>query len=211
MAYTGVYMETLAKLFGGQARIKIMRLFLLNETAFEIEEIVSRSRVTKANARREVNGLTAMGFIKQKTVTHEGARGAKKKAPAWFLNPSFQYLKAVREILVDPDLLVQEDLAQRFRPVGKIKLMIVSGVFIGEDKSRVDVLLVGDKLKKNVIQQVVKGLEAEIGKELDYVVFDSEEFKYRLDMYDKLVCDVIDLPHYKLIDNGQLSTYISKK
>mgnify|MGYP001558836910 CR=1 FL=1 len=68
-----------------------------------------------------------------------------------------------------------------------------------------------DKLKKNILQQLMKGLEAEIGKELDYVVFDTEEFKYRLDMYDKLVCDVIDLPHLKLIDNGQLSTYISKK
>ena len=88
---------------------------------------------------------------------------------------------------------------------------LVSCVFIGDMESRVDVLLVGDKLKKNVLQQVIKSLEAEIGKELDYVVFDSEEFKYRLDMYDKLVCDIIDLPHEKLVDNGQLSTYITKK
>ncbi len=159
-------METLAKLFGGQARIKIMRLFLLNEVPFEIEEIVSRSRVTKANARREVNGLTAMGFIKHKIITSEGSTGAKNKASAWYINPSFQYLKAVREILVDPDLLLQEDLAKRFQPVGRIKLMIVSGVFIGEDKSRVDVMLVGDKLKKNVIQQVVKVLKLKLAKSL---------------------------------------------
>jgi hypothetical protein len=89
--------------------------------------------------------------------------------------------------------------------------MVVSGVFIGDDKSRVDILLVGDKLKKNILQQVIKGLEAEIGKELDYVVFDTNEFKYRLDMYDKLVCDILDLPHESLIDVGQLSTYVSKK
>jgi predicted nucleotidyltransferase len=75
----------------------------------------------------------------------------------------------------------------------------------------VDVLLVCDKLNKTILNQIIKGLEAEIGKELDYVVFDSNEFKYRLDMYDKLVCDVIDLPHKKLIDLGQLSTYISKE
>jgi len=57
-------------------------------------------------------------------------------------------------------------------------------------------------MKKNVLQKVVKSLEAEIGKELDYAVFDTEEFKYRIDMYDKLVCDIIDLPHEKLIDDG---------
>lgn len=206
------YMETLAKLFGGQARVKIMRLFLLNgNTPFEVDDIMSRSRVTKANVRKEVSALCAMGFIKQKTIIKEGSRGAKKKVSAWQLNPLFQYLEAIRDLLVDPHLLLQEDLAQRFKQIGKIKLMIVSGVFIGDKESRVDVLLVGDKLKKNILQQVMKSLEAEIGKELDYVVFDSDEFKYRLDMYDKLVCDIIDLPHEKLIDNGQLSTYISKK
>jgi hypothetical protein len=117
----------------------------------------------------------------------------------------------IREILIDPELLIQEDLTQRFKQVGKIKLLIVSGVFIGEEKSRADLLIVGDKLKRNLLTQAIKGLEAEIGKELNYVVFDSEEFKYRLSMYDKLVCDIIDEPHEKLLDSGQLSTYISKK
>ncbi|HUC88408.1 MAG TPA: hypothetical protein VMR49_00020 [Candidatus Paceibacterota bacterium] len=204
-------METLAKLFGGQARIKIMRLFLLNNNNFEIEEIVSRSRVTKSNVRREINALSAMGFIKQKTVSKEGYRGAKKKVVVWYLNPSFKYIDYVRNLLTDPDLLLQEDLSQRFRPIGKIKLMLVSGVFIGDNNSRMDIFIVGDKLKKNVLQQIIKGLEADIGKELNYVVFDTDEFKYRLDMYDKLVCDSIDLPHEKIIDNGQLSTYISRK
>ncbi len=205
-------METLAKLFGGQARVRIMRLFLLNSNnSFEIEEIISRSRVMKANARKEINALSTMGFIKNKIVTKEGSRGAKKKATAWMLNPAFQYLNSLRDLLIDPTLLLQEDLPQKFKQAGKIKLMIVSGVFIGNSKSRADLLIVGDKLKKNILQQVIKGLEAEIGKELDYVVLDTEEFKYRLDMYDKLVCDIIDLPHEKLIDNGQLSIYITKK
>jgi hypothetical protein len=204
-------METLAKLFGGQARIKIMRLFLLNNvTNFEINDIISRSRVMRNNVRKELNVLLAIDFIKQKIVTKEGVR-SKKKVMTWSLNPSFRYLKSIRDILIDPNLLLQEDLPQRFRQVGKIKLMIVSGVFIGDSKSRADLLIVGDKLKKNILQQIVKSLEAEIGKELDYVVFDTEEFKYRIEMYDKLVCDIIDLPHEKLIDNGQLSTYISIK
>jgi len=205
------YMETLAKLFGGQARIKIMRLFLLNESSFDIEEIVSRSRVTKNNVRKEINALLAMGFIKQKTVFKEGYRGTKKKVIVYYLNLLFKYMDYVRNLLTDPNLLLQEDLPQRFKSIGKIKLMLVSGVFIGDNKSRMDIFIVGDKLKKNVLQQVIKGLEADIGKELNYVVFDTDEFKYRIDMYDKLVCDSIDLPHEKIIDNGQLSTYISRK
>lgn len=205
-------METLSKLFGGQARVRIMRLFLLNSSNnFEIEDVVSRSRVMKNNARKEINILSAMNFVKQKVITKEGYRGTKKKIIVWSLNIAFKYLESLRDILIEPSLLLKENLPERFKQIGKIKLMIVSGVFIGNSKSRADVLIVGDKLKKNVLQQVMKSLEAEIGKELDYVVFDTKEFKYRLDMYDKLVCDIIDLPHEKLIDNGQLSTYISKK
>lgn len=205
-------METLAKLFGGQARVKIMRLFLLNiDNAFEIEEVTSRSRVARAGARRELNALCAMGFVRHKLITKEGPRGAKRKVPAWALDRSFPYLSPVRDLLVDPNLLLQEDLIQRFKQIGKIKLLLVSGVFIGHPESRADFLIVGDKLKKNVLQQVVKGLEAEIGKELDYVLFETKEFKYRLDMYDKLIRDILDYPHEKLIDSGQLSTYISQK
>ncbi len=212
LAYNVPVMETLAKLFGGQARVKIMRLFLLNyEATFEIEDVVSRSRVTKANARKEVNALTAMGFIKSKTVTHEGSRGAKKKVSAWHLNHSFPYIDSIRDLLVDPSLLLREDLNMKFKQVGKIKLMIVAGIFIGNEKSRVDILIVGDKLKKNIIQQIIKGLESDIGKELDYVILDSAEFKYRVDMYDKLVCDILELPHEKIVDTGQLSTFVSKK
>jgi hypothetical protein len=184
---------------------------MTNDDAFTIEEIVSRSRITKDNARREVGALLAMGFIKPKTIVREGYRGTKKRVSGWVLNPTFRYLNSIRDLLVDPKLLVEEGLVQRFRLIGKIKLMLVAGVFIGDMKSRVDILIVGDKIKKNLLLQVVKGLEAEIGKELDYVVFDTSEFKYRLEMYDKLVCDVIDLPHEKLIDTGQLSTYTTSK
>lgn len=165
----------------------------------------------RPSARRELSALLAMGFIKHKVVTEEGSRGANKKVPVWFMNKNFAYIDSVRDLLIDPNILLQEDLKDRFRPAGKIKLMVVSGVFIGDDKSRVDIMLVGDKLRRNVIQQVVKGLESEIGKELDYVVFDTDEFNYRLNMYDKLVSDILDFPHERLISMPELSTYASKK
>lgn len=58
---------------------------------------------------------------------------------------------------------------------------------------------------------MIKGLESEIGKELDYVVFDTKEFMYRMEMYDKLVCDILDYPHIKLFENPKLSTQFAKK
>ena len=89
--------------------------------------------------------------------------------------------------------------------------MLVSGVFIHNKDSRADILIVGDGLKKNLIEAAVKGLEAEIGKELSYAMFETQEFLYRINMYDKLVRDVLDYPHERLIASREFSTLALKK
>ena len=89
---------------------------------------------------------------------------------------------------------------------------MVSGVFIKNKDTRVDLLIVGDKIKKSKVEEEVRKLEAEIGTELVYVVFDTKEFIYRLDMYDKLVRDILDFPHEVILQAKELSpTLILKK
>ena len=44
------------------------------------------------------------------------------------------------------------------------------------------------------------GVEAEIGKELTFASFETADFHYRLGMYDKLIRDILDYPHQKLLD-----------
>jgi hypothetical protein len=43
-------------------------------------------------------------------------------------------------------------------------------------------------------------MEAEIGKELVFASFETADFHYRLGMYDKLIRDILDYPHQKLLD-----------
>jgi hypothetical protein len=47
---------------------------------------------------------------------------------------------------------------------------------------------------------MASGMEAEIGKELRYAYFSTDEFRYRLSMYDKLIRDILDYPHRVLLD-----------
>ena len=69
-----------------------------------------------------------------------------------------------------------------------------------------DLLIVGDKLKRGKIEEGIKKIEAEIGIELVYAVFETKEFIYRLNMYDKLVRDVLDYPHQVILQAKELST-----
>ena len=91
-------------------------------------------------------------------------------------------------------------MVRRLARAGSLKLVIAAGVFIQEEESRLDLLIVGDHLKKTVIGRVVKAMESEIGKELRYVILETSEFKYRASICDKLIRDVTDYPHQKLLD-----------
>ena len=85
-----------------------------------------------------------------------------------------------------------------------MKLIIVAGVFIDEQDSRVDVLIVGDKLKKPIIEGVLRRLEAELGKELTYGIMDTMDFEYRFGIYDKFIRDVLDYPHLVVLNKLNL-------
>jgi hypothetical protein len=177
--------------------VKIMRLFLLNRSnGFTTKDIVKRSRVNPATVRNEVKLLSSVNFIKKRSSV----------SSEWYFNSSFKYASEFDELLVRSDSLNREKLLENFKNVGRVKLLIVSGVFIKNDDSRVDLLIVGDKLKKSKIEEGVRRLEAEVGAELVYAVFETKEFIYRLNMYDKLVRDILDYPHEILLQAKELST-----
>ena len=65
-------MDTLGKLFGSQARVKILRLFLLNpQDAYDVPMVAEKSKVSASEARREITLLKAAGVISNKSFTKE--------------------------------------------------------------------------------------------------------------------------------------------
>jgi len=192
-------MEILEKILGNSARVKIMRLFLLNRNkGFTSKDIVKRSRVSAAIVRRELRLLLSVGFVKKRDVN-------------WSYNSSFKYGEEFEDLLVRSDSLNKDTILNNFKKVGRVKLVIASGLFIKNHDSRVDLLIVGDKMKRGKIEEGIRKLEAELGAELSYAVFETEEFLYRLKMYDKLVRDILDYPHEVLLQAKELSTQALKK
>ena len=118
----------------------------------------------------------------------------------YILNEQFPYLQALRNFLINSTPLAQNEIMKRLAPAGALKLVIVAGVFIQNWDSRVDILIVGDKINDRKLDTAIRSLESEVGKELRYVVFPTKEFQYRLNVYDRLVRDVLDYPHQTVVD-----------
>ena len=186
-------MEILGKILGSPARVKIMRLFLLNKSqSFANKDVVKRSRVSADAARKELRSLAAAGFL-------------KKRGSGWSFEHEFKYGKEIENLLITTDTLDNNAVLKTFKKAGKMKLLVVSGIFIKNKDSRVDILIVGDRMRKGHIEEGIRKLEAEIGSELSYAVFDTKEFVYRINMYDKLVRDILDFPHQVVLQGKELN------
>lgn len=201
-------MDTIGKLFGSQARIKILRLFLLNPLeAFDAAMVAEKSKVRLPDARKEISLLKSVGVIGDKvftkeTVTKRGAKKVlvKKKASGYQLKTTFPLLTPLKNLIISETPLNRDQIADRFKGVGKIKFLAVSGIFIDEPEACVDLLIVGDKLNKRSIENALRSIEAEVGKELSYGSLETAEFLYRVSVYDKFVRDILDFRHDTVID-----------
>ncbi len=207
-------MDVLSKLFGSSARVRLMRLFLMNpEDLFDIADMVKRTKTTPVQVRKEVKLLEDIGFIKSRVMVKmvpKKKRSSKapeqlekKKVTGFGMDSTFPYLSALRA-LVTEIAVGKEDIAARFRNCGQMKVIITAGIFLDHADSRLDILLVGDKLKKPLIEGVLRRLEAELGKELTYGVMDTPEFEYRFGIYDKFIRDVLDYPHLVVVNKLEL-------
>ncbi len=206
--------DILEKIFGSASRVKAMRLFLASpETPFDIDDIVERTREKAPILKKEIGQLLKSGFLKKKNFSKEvvvASRSKKKNAPVkyktkkvegWILAPDFPLARQLRSLLIDTQLIDHGSLGKRLQNGGKLKLVVLSGVFLQDGEREVDMLLVGDRVQKNLFERAVREVESEIGSEIRYALFTQEEFTYRMDMYDKLIRDVFDFPHHVVLNS----------
>lgn len=193
-------MDLLGKLFDSQARVKILRLFLLNPLdVFDTSMVATKSKVREADARKELSLLRGAGVIGNKSFIKK--TGTKSKRVQGFqLKGAFPLLAPLKNLIVSETPLNREEISRRLRAVGKIKFLAISGIFLGVADARVDILIVGDELKKRSIEAVLRSIEAEIGKEITYGILETPEFLYRVSAYDKFVRDVLDFKHDTIVD-----------
>lgn len=184
--------KSVAHIFGGEAKVKIMRLFIFNPgVTFASSEVGKRAKTNSASARREIASLVKAGLI-------------KRAGKGYTLNRSYRYLTAIGNFLIDATPLSEKEIVKKISSAGNVKLVLIAGVFIHNPDSRVDILIVGDHIKQGKLFSVISSIEAELGKELRYAVFETSDFNYRLGIYDKLIRDILESQHEKILNKLNL-------
>ncbi len=188
--------DILDNLFGSRIRVKILKFLFRNYSVdFTVGDLAHRIQESYGATKKETESLSKFRLIK-KTKT------AKIK---YSLNSSFEFFEELKVLILKASPAEKNKMVSRILKLGRIKLAVVSGVFLNNEKgnygnSIADLFIVGDDINKNKLRTFLKSLEAEVGREVKLSIMEKEEFDYRYGMFDRFVRVLLEGPHEKIIN-----------
>jgi len=188
----------LAKLFGSDARVKVLSLFMLNAgNEYYLREIAQETSLAIRSVQRTVKDLTEIGILQRE----------KRGNSVYFRLrddvPILSELKTIFLKTVGLGALLRQMLAEQ---KGIQIAFIYGSVAKGEEEasSDIDVAIIGDLSSRQLTSELVK-LERELGREINATVFTPTEWLSRGKKRDHFVRTLIQEPKIFLIgDNGDL-------
>ena len=63
----------------------------------------------------------------------------------------------------------------------------------------------GDDISKRKLDNFLSNVESELGKTVSYTLMETDEFKYRMGMFDRFLRDIFEYPHEKLLNKLNLA------
>lgn len=197
--------DPITKLLGGKQRTKLLRLFAFNPgAAYDKDEAAKRIRSTPAVTSREMHALARMGVLRKKSffkqIDETDETSPRRRVHGFTLEVHFPYVDILRDFLLNTLPIDYDTIVRALRPYGKLRMVILSGFFMHVWDSRVDLLIVGDKMYERDLAHEITQLESQLGRELRYTCLSTEEYRYRSSIQDRLIRDVFDYPHFIALD-----------
>ena len=184
--------EILEFLFGSKIKARMLRFFLMNpDQEFGIVDVSAKNMIRGTQVRSALNE-----FVRNKFIIERKKSGKKY----YTLNQKFPFLIELKNLFVKSNIYPQCNSLDKIKTIGDVKLALVSGVFLNYSKSKADMVLVVNNVSRSKLKNLMSNIEAEVGREISYVLMNNDEFKYRLDMLDRFLLDFLEGPHDELIN-----------
>lgn len=184
--------DILELLFGSKEKARLIRFFVLNpEVLISLDEVVARNKIRKNESRKSLRILVKMKLVTERSI---------KKQKFYILNKAFPYYPELHTLIAATNRHPKCEGLKKIRQIGDVKLVLLSGVFLDFSKGKIDMLLVVNNIQRVKLTQMVAHIEAEIGKEIRYMLLDAEEFRYRLELTDRFLTDFFEGPHEEIVN-----------
>lgn len=190
-------------LFGSKTRVKLLHLFLNNPgRAFYVREITRKIDEQINSVRRELANMLSIGIIKSENSNNR---------LYYEINQDYPHFKPLHQIFADSGIsdavgvADANDWTKRLKPLGDVKVVILSGKLVHGSTSDVDIVVAGN-LNKTQVKKFIKELEEEENKSLNYSIMSYEDFYYRLSIKDRFVTTLLSTKHTVIADTERIVT-----
>ena len=204
----------LEQLFGSRTRVKILNLFLLNpKEKFYIRQLSRKLKLQLNSVSRELENLEQFGILTSCFKNDEENKNiainnslknkiliTKPEKKYYGVNTNFILFEEIKALIIKSKILYERDFINKLEKIGNPKLLILTGIFVNKLNSPIDLLLIG-KFNKIKLAKLIKDLESELGKEVNYALMDRKEFKYRKDITDIFLYNILESKKIIAIDN----------
>lgn len=182
----------------------MLNLFYSNPNrSFYVREITRKIDEQINSVRRELANLLNIGIIKSET---------NNNRLYYEVDQDYEYYKPLVEIFggkSGDSSIAQVELAEKddeiLKALGNVELILLTGNFTRDNRSEIDLLLVGD-LNPTQTAKYVKELEQKEDREVRYATMPGEEFRYRQEVNDRFLSLVLASKHQIIVDNRPKKT-----
>lgn len=200
----------LGKLFGSKTRVKILKLFLLHTNQkYYIRQLARDLKLQVNSVRRELENLEKFGLLissagveKDNNSSSNNKVGQEKKY--YQVDKDFILFEELKVLIIKAQILYEKDFVDKLKKIGKPKLFILSGFFVNDTDAPSDILIVG-RFNKLKLQKIIRELEKEFNREFNYTFMDSKEFKYRKDITDVFLFEILEGKKIVVVDEKGIS------
>lgn len=193
----------LEHLFGSKTRVQLLRTFLNSPEKFFFVRELTRLLGIHLNAiRRELENLEKLGIIQSSTkidLEREAEKSLKDNKKYYKLNGAFTFIDELRALMVKAQLMLEQSFMEKLAKLGNVSYCLLSGVFTGRADAPVDILVVG-RVNRTRFLRLIKPFERELGRPLNYTILSDADFRYRRDVTDRFLYDLLEHKHLLIVD-----------
>jgi hypothetical protein len=186
------------QLFGSKTRVKLLQLFYGNPNrSFYVREITRKIDEQINSVRRELANLLSIGIITSENTNNK---------LYYEVNQKYEHYKPLSQIFSGTSKQSSSDEGGEedgLKSLGNVELAVLTGQFTRDDRSGIDLLLVGD-LNQTQVGKYVANLEKKEGKEIRYATMPVNEFVYRRNLNDRFLVTVLESKKQILADRESL-------
>jgi hypothetical protein len=185
-------------LFGSVARVKILNLFLLHQPQkYYLHPLARELKLSVDSVQRELENMIKFGLITAEKISNsqenkETPEPSPKGEKKYFnLNKNFILYPEIKALFIKAQILSSQKFINGLQKICQPKFLALTGLFTNDLAAPTDLLIVG-AVRRPAFLKLIKELEKDLGREINFTILSEREFKYRQEVMDIFLYNILE-------------------